>query len=77
MSKTQLVTKSGEEITSKIPKGFFSNPENSIGSQNHVRYLGEMDTETRKWFLTNLSQNDLVAWAKDYHVRARSSEVPY
>ena len=77
MSQTKLVTKSGGEITNKIPRGFFYNPEYDMKIQDPIRNLGGMDTETRKWFLSNLSQNDLVSWAKDYHVRARSSEVPY
>ena len=77
MSQTKLVTKNGGGITNKIPKGFFYNPENYIRSQNRVIDLGEMDTETRKWFLTNLFQNDITSWAKDYQLKVSSSEVPY
>ena len=60
MSQTKLATKSGGEITNKIPRGFFYNPEYNFKLQEPIRNLGGMDTETRKWFLSNLSQNDLV-----------------
>jgi len=77
MSQTKLVTKNGGDITNKIPKDFFYNPEYSIRSQNRVTDLGQMDTKTREWFLTNLSQNDIASWAKDYQLKVRSLEVPY
>jgi len=77
MMTHQIQIQKGEQIASNIPQEFFSNPEYNFKIQDPIRGLGCMDTETRKWFLSNLSQNDLVSWAKDYHVRARSSEVPY